>query len=222
MNPNQVITGLSLSFIHKRIFSGAKGFATGGISGGVRGFVSGGGGGGARDVKAAIRGGGGLMLAANQRGTPGTTVRLSDGRIVERRDFESGAAASGVSSFSSCGPGQVRRGGICVETLPDVDPRVVTPAERSISFGEAVQGAFGMPAIIPGAEPIVRLACPSGMVLGRDDLCYPKQVLRRDSKFRKWRPGMRPILTGGERRGITKAKASINKARKAVGLAALK
>lgn len=88
--------------------------------------------------------------------------------------------------------------------------------------GQAVAGAFGMPAIVPDAESVTRLSCPAGMVLGRDNLCYPKAVLRRDSKFRKWRPGMRPILTGGERHGIAKAKRSTNKARVAVGLAPLK
>lgn len=91
-----------------------------------------------------------------------------------------------------------------------------------VGGGQAVAGAFGMPAIMPDAEPITRLDCPAGMVLGRDNLCYPKEVLRRDSKFRKWRPGMRPILTGGERRGIAKARRSTNKARVAVGLAPLK
>jgi len=88
--------------------------------------------------------------------------------------------------------------------------------------GTAVQGAFGMPAMVPDAMQRTRLSCPTGMVLGRDNLCYPKQVLRRDSKFRKWRPGMRPILTGGERRGIAKARRSVNRAREAVGLASLK
>jgi len=89
-------------------------------------------------------------------------------------------------------------------------------------FGMAVRGAFGMPAIEPAVEMRQHRSCPTGMVLGRDGLCYPKAVLRRDSKFREWRPGMRPILTGGERRGITKARRSINKAREAVGLQALK
>jgi len=117
-------------------------------------------------------------------------------------------------------PGLMVRGpgGICIDLTPDK----TTPAERSISQGQAVAGAFGMPAMVPQALQTVRMSCPEGMVLGRDDLCYPKQVLRRDSKFRKWRPGMRPILTGGERRGIAKAKRSINKARGAIGLQSLK
>jgi len=98
----------------------------------------------------------------------------------------------------------------------------VGPDRPAGDFGEAVTGAFGMPAIRPVQEQQVHLSCPAGMVLGKDSLCYPKQVLRRDSKFRKWRPGARPILTGGERRGIARAKRSINKARGAIGLASLK
>jgi len=81
--------------------------------------------------------------------------------------------------------------------------------------GMAVQGAFGMPAMQPMSEMRRRLSCPSGMVLGKDDLCYPRAVLRRDSRFRKWRPGMRPVLTGGERHGIARARRSITRAKEA-------
>ncbi len=85
----------------------------------------------------------------------------------------------------------------------------------------AVVGAFGLPAIIPESEVVSRLVCPSRMVLGEDDLCYPKAVLRRDSRFRKHRPGRRPLLTGGERNIIRKADAlvdDVQAANKALGL----
>jgi len=82
--------------------------------------------------------------------------------------------------------------------------------------GEAVEGAFGMPAI----EPVIVLRehreCPKAMVLGEDDLCYPRAVLRRDSRFRKWKPGARPILTGGQRRAISKARTAVTTARDAI------
>jgi len=82
--------------------------------------------------------------------------------------------------------------------------------------GQAVAGAFGIPAIIPLQIPSTRLDCPPGMVLGKDNLCYPRQVLRRDSKFRKWRPGVRAVLTGGQRSSIRKAKAAVASAREAI------
>ena len=81
---------------------------------------------------------------------------------------------------------------------------------------QATSGSFGMPAMMPISVQSQRLVCPSGMVLGRDELCYPRAVLRRDSRFRKWKPGARPILTGGERRSIQKAKRSIERARGAI------
>jgi len=60
-------------------------------------------------------------------------------------------------------------------------------------FGAAVIGAFGQPAIEPAVFTDTstmtgqRLKCPRGMALGRDDLCYSRQVLSKRSKFRKWR-----------------------------------
>jgi len=81
------------------------------------------------------------------------------------------------------------------------------------AVGEAVAGAFGMPAMQPAAETRTHLSCPGGMVLGRDDLCYPRAVLRRDSRFRKWRPGTRPVLTGGEVKAIAKARSAIMRGR---------
>lgn len=83
-------------------------------------------------------------------------------------------------------------------------------------MGQAVAGAFGMPAIVPIAESRRHLSCPPGMVLGDDELCYPKAVLRRDSKFRKWRPGRRPVLTGGDLQAISKARRAITRGRDAV------
>jgi len=72
--------------------------------------------------------------------------------------------------------------------------------------------------MIPEEIASSRLQCPSGFVLGEDELCYPKAILRRSSRFRKWKPGMRPVMTGGERRGITKARETINRARVAIGM----
>lgn len=90
---------------------------------------------------------------------------------------------------------------------------VSTGGTDMVVFSDAVTGAFGMPAIRPVNIPQNHLTCPKGMVLGEDDLCYPRQVLRRDSRFRKWKPGTRPVLTGGEVRAIATARRAITRGR---------
>lgn len=98
--------------------------------------------------------------------------------------------------------------------LPPTDT-VTTPAEFGLSGFQAVSGAFGMPAIAPTHELVGKFVCPPGMVLGEDNLCYPKAVLRRDSRFRKWRPGRRPIGTGGDLNTITRARSIVGRMRDA-------
>jgi hypothetical protein len=51
------------------------------------------------------------------------------------------------------------------------------------------------------------------MVLGKDNLCYNKRDLyKRD---RKWNPGRKPLLTGGDLNVLRKAKGLAEKSRKA-------
>ena len=69
------------------------------------------------------------------------------------------------------------------------DPGVILPGQV------ATVGAFGLPALSPtGISRLVR-KCGRGMVLGVDNLCYPKAVLTGRSKFRKWRRPVRPPVT---------------------------
>jgi len=90
--------------------------------------------------------------------------------------------------------GACRRGSVTPVVLPPT-PTITTPAEGDF---QAVQGAFGLAAMAPKAETRVHLDCPKGMVLGEDNLCYPKQVLRRNSQFRKWRSGARPPISAAD------------------------
>jgi len=55
------------------------------------------------------------------------------------------------------------------------------------------------PVIMPGQ----RRRCPKRYVLGIDNLCY--FGLPRNSKWRKWRPGRRPLFTGGDLNAIRTA-----------------
>lgn len=72
---------------------------------------------------------------------------------------------------------------------PPSDPGVILPGQV------ATVGAFGLPALSPaGVSRLVR-KCGRGMVLGIDNLCYPKAVLTSRSKFRKWRRPPRPPVT---------------------------
>lgn len=110
--------------------------------------------------------------------------------------------------MDDCPAGKIRVLGTCVspgDAFPGGAPFVTGAG------GRAVQGAFGLPAITPLEERRVHRTCPSGMVLGKDNLCYPKAVLSRRSRFRKWRQGMKPLLTGGDRKAIRKAERVANK-----------
>jgi len=205
----QTLPNDSRGFVHRRIIKGIIGGVTGGPGGAAAGFLDGGNGGGVTT---------GLVRC-------GSTPKF---RVFNPRCDGGWADAGGTcnpanagcprpgnqlvpSPGGPCGPGTIKMpNGDCIALPPTFG--VTTPAEGDF---QAVAGAFGMPAMAPKHELRSRFTCPPGMVLGRDNLCYPRQVLRRDSKFRKWRPGMRPVLTGGERRGIARARRSVERAKQA-------
>lgn len=109
---------------------------------------------------------------------------------------------------TDCPTGTIKVMGRCIapgDAFPGGDPFITQAG------GQTRMGAFGMPAVTPVQEQRVHRSCPSGMVLGKDNLCYPRAVLPRRSRFRKWRPGMKPLLTGGDRKAIRKAESVANK-----------
>lgn len=91
----------------------------------------------------------------------------------------------------------------CVRMSPaDVLPGGAPFIQRQTPMGTPTMGHFGV-AVAPMAEQNIRLKCPRGMVLGADDLCYNRNALRRSE--RKWIPGRKPLLTGGEMNAIRTA-----------------
>ena len=114
----------------------------------------------------------------------------------------------GGGAATECPTGMVRVGEKCVDfsaALPGGDP-FVSPA--TTGAGVATVGGFGLPALSPqGVSRIVR-RCGRGMVLGVDNLCYPKAVLPGRSKFRKWRRPIRPPISRRDVRAIQLAAAA--------------
>jgi len=88
------------------------------------------------------------------------------------------------------------------------------PEPGGVGGGQAVAGGFGLPAFVPDVVGTIQradgssgsiLRCGRGMVLGIDNLCYPKAVMPRRSKFRKWRGQVRPPVSAADGRAIRRA-----------------
>ncbi len=126
------------------------------------------------------------------------------------------------SSSSSCPTGYRRdSSGKCVKegfagTVQQLLPFGQT-GTLSDSSGQATVGAFGIPAMVPAqvgtitrndgtVGPILR--CPRRMVLGYDNLCYPKAILSKRSKFRKHKGKISPPVTAQDVKAIRRAKAT--------------
>lgn len=109
-----------------------------------------------------------------------------------------------------CPAGTIRAGSSCVDlmALPPGGSPATFPAPGTTIMGPggaAVVGSFGLPAIAPQMVSQIVRRCPRGMVLGDDDLCYPKAVLPKRSRFRKWRGEVRPPVTRADVRAIRRA-----------------
>jgi len=166
-------SGMSLSFLHKRVGAGLSGFLTGGIGGGIAGF---------------FEGGGGTVMAGPDRCgipafTPGESPAISEAR------FRCANPVPGQDPGNIIvNPPFIGGPGVGVSLVP------TQPMVPSAQAGEgvAVIGAFGVAAMTPfivGAimdhhgvlQPVRR--CLAGAVLGRDNLCYPSNM---KGLQRKW------------------------------------
>lgn len=146
-------------------------------------------------------GGGGFVGDACQLLPPGRARKICEagGDIIGGFLGDNG---NGNGGPAPCPDGKIRVGDACVapgDAFPGGDPFITGAG------GQAVEGAFGMPGITPTVEQRTHRSCPEGMVLGKDDLCYPKAVLSRRSRFRKWRQPPRPKVSHADWKAIRKA-----------------
>jgi hypothetical protein len=180
--------GLSFGGILKGIGKTVGGFLTGGPAGAVTGLVSSLGGGG----------GGGQSFAPAGQCPSGFTFR--NGRCE----------ATGLSGF-----GQRMIPGGRTGLLPQAG-----------APGEAVMGGFGIPAMLPqevgeimrtdgSVGPILR--CIPGLVLGKDDLCYPRAILGRRSRYRKHKLAPRPPISGADAQAIRRAARTKDRVKRLAG-----
>ena len=91
--------------------------------------------------------------------------------------------------------------------------------------GDVVEGAWGLPAVTPDVAMRQVLDCPRGMVLGIDNLCYPKAVLSSRNVHRKWRRPPKPTVSRRDEVAIRRAasaKDRVLELAKEVGLHASK
>lgn len=135
----------------------------------------------------------------------------TDGILDRLKDI----ATDRLTSFAACEPGFRRdpATGQCVRTggfVPAAERFFGTdlPGGTVQENGRATVGSFGLPAVVPEAQETVRRRCPRMMVLGRDNLCYPRAILGRRSKFRKWRQPARPPISRKDVNAIRRAAAA--------------
>jgi hypothetical protein len=114
-------------------------------------------------------------------------------------------SGGGTSLVQQCPPGTLRLPGGACGNLPGGE---VTGGGMILTTGEVVRGRYGA-AEMPDARPITTKRCRKGLILGDDELCYRKADLRKDE--RKWVPGRKPLLTGGELNAIRTAARAANK-----------
>lgn len=111
-----------------------------------------------------------------------------------------GAPGEGFTpDVATCPDGSFSVMGKCVDLTPGGD---VSGGGLVLSTGEAVLGRYGA-ALVPMRRTLEVARCLRGMVLGTDNLCYNRRDLRKDE--RKWAPGRKPLLTGGDLNAISRA-----------------
>jgi len=204
------------NFVHGRIKRAVGGFVTGGFTGAATGFFAGGRSGGRGELANQVKFGGGgatssltnRILQMVQQDNPVTVARKLGVAISTVR-----AAIAGGGQRMPIQP--VSRAITIPDRVPCILPfRIDQNGDCKLFVGSrsGPDGKGGQPAstdtgmrhmVSPVGVPSMRLSCPSGYVLNRDDMCV--WHLPRNSRARKWRPGRRPMFTGGDLNAISRA-----------------
>jgi len=121
-----------------------------------------------------------------------------------------GGGLVGPTGSGSCAAGYVWSDTLqrCMAT----NPTAYIPGGTSATYGNAVVGAFGRAALQPAQVTQTRLMCPAGTVLGKDNLCYNRGQIPKSA--RKWNPGTKPLMTGGDMNVMRRAKTLEKRIRK--------
>lgn len=116
---------------------------------------------------------------------------------------------------TGCPTGYVWRNGQCEkEGIVGWGQRTIPGGATGVApYQPGYVAGYGVPGSSPQARQQTTLRCLPGMVLGRDNLCYPKRMLRPSD--RKHPPGTKPLLTGGEMKTLRKIGSLQKKVQKA-------
>ena len=88
--------------------------------------------------------------------------------------------------------------------LPLID---VAPVGTLPGTGLVTPGAFGALSVDPILMSTVRLRCPTGLVLGKDDRCYAQGKGGISNSQRKWPKAPRAIMSAQDGKILRKADA---------------
>jgi len=218
MNPNQVMQELSCSFFHKKDSFLRRAVSAIPVVGTAVSFLP--------DF-----GGGNPASRSKFQPKPAFVARRKDGRCpggyaripgAGCRDPiqipESFAASAPAANVGAVRPSSITSGGPCpgpfnVRGPGDtcIDLTALPPGGRPLITGrtgvtgQVVAGGFGLPAMAPEIEQRITRSCGPRMVLGIDDLCYPKAILPPRSQFRKWRRAPKPVISRRDEVAIRRA-----------------
>jgi len=163
-------------------------------------------------VGSVLRGSGGRFSRPNMTDI---VARQSDPRVVERvatiqEDFNLPQLPTilNIQQAQEVVPKPGVRGAI---------ERLLPGGKTGFIVGQSENGALPMIGpfgVEPGVKEVAVRVCPSGMRLGIDGLCYPKQLLAKRSKLRAWPAEMAPPITNSDRRALNKIDSVRTKVKK--------
>jgi hypothetical protein len=140
-----------------------------------------------------------------------TDVRLRAACVAAAGLFGGGGSGGGGGLVSNqCPPGYVRdaNGGCRISGMGSYLPGDIGAPDF---VWTPVNGRYGA-GVQPFAVDQPRLKCPPGYKLGKDEVCY--ECLAKTE--RKWNPGTKPFMTGGDLNAVARVRRLKKRGRKMV------